>query len=411
MTVATHSMKHSIPFHDSSLGVHISFVRSIAMDAWTPAQMKIMKAGGNDACNNFIQARGVSKTASIKEKYESDAAALYKEVIKARADGKPEPTVLVKKQPKARATTTSTSFSSSSSSNHNHSRPMTMPKPGEDPNGMEKLTGESDAAYIARQTKLRDQAKARMAAKFGNSSTNRTMGGVGSSPHYNPSNNNSNGIGIDSISDTLSSGFGTAASGLSSAFSFAKETVTSDSAKSVAKDVGSMGFGLWSSISSSAREVANQLNVEGLNLGEGESDGLAALSEKAKREKSVRGGSSKYSGFGSDASNGNNYGNATIPSPNTNMTRGANGNGNRNGNVNVNVNVTAQNQNDAAPLPGESDAQYMQRQMRIREEAKAKAAASAKKTTTTQRTMTPSKPAVAKMKVDSDDDFFSSFGA
>ena len=29
-------------------------------------------------------------------------------------------------------------------------------------------------------------------------------------------------------------------------------------------------FGLWSSISSSAREVANQLNVEGLNLGEGE---------------------------------------------------------------------------------------------------------------------------------------------
>ena len=47
-------------------------------------------------------------------------------------------------------------------------------------------------------------------------------------------------------------------------------------------------FGLWSSISLSAREVANQLNVEGLNLGEGEGDGLAALSEKAKREKSVR---------------------------------------------------------------------------------------------------------------------------
>ena len=51
-------------------------------------------------------------------------------------------------------------------------------------------------------------------------------------------------------------------------------------------------FGLWSSISWSAREVANQLNVEGLNLGEGEGegggDGLAALSVKAKREKSVR---------------------------------------------------------------------------------------------------------------------------
>ena len=50
-------------------------------------------------------------------------------------------------------------------------------------------------------------------------------------------------------------------------------------------------FGLWSLITWSAREVANQLNVEGLNLVEGEGgggDGLAALSEKAKREKSVR---------------------------------------------------------------------------------------------------------------------------
>ena len=36
--------------------------------------------------------------------------------------------------------------------------------------------------------------------------------------------------------------------------------------------------------------MVNQLNVEGLNLGEGEGegDGLAALSEKTKREKSVR---------------------------------------------------------------------------------------------------------------------------
>lgn len=45
-----------------------------------------------------------------------------------------------------------------------------------DPNGMERLPGESDADYVARQTRLRDEAKARMAAKFGGGG----MGGVGS---------------------------------------------------------------------------------------------------------------------------------------------------------------------------------------------------------------------------------------
>merc|ERR1711957_1134154 len=39
--------------------------------------------------------------------------------------------------------------------------------PGEDRNGMESLTGETDEQYISRQTRLRDEAKARMAAKFG----------------------------------------------------------------------------------------------------------------------------------------------------------------------------------------------------------------------------------------------------
>ena len=77
-----HLLTLSISTHTRSLGVHISFVRSIAMDSWTPAQLKLMKAGGNDACNKYLHSKGVSKTASIKEKYESQAAALYKEVLK-----------------------------------------------------------------------------------------------------------------------------------------------------------------------------------------------------------------------------------------------------------------------------------------------------------------------------------------
>lgn len=364
-----------------SLGVHITFVRSIAMDSWTPAQLKVMKAGGNDKMNSYLYAKGISKTASIKEKYDSDAAALYKEVIKARVDGRPEPTELVKKPPRRAAAPA----------------PAAAPKGSSDVNGMEKLAGETDAQYIARQTRLREEAKARMASKFGNSNGGkRTMGGVGSGPH--PSQGGGvGGINLDSFSDTFSSGLGTAASGFSSVFSMAKETVTSDSAKSVAKDVGSMGLGLWSAISTSAKDVASNLNIDGLDLGGGNGDGLSALNEKAKRERSMRGGSTAYSGFGSgsgaSAYSNNMNGTKQIPSKPTAAP----------------VVLTAHNQNSAAPLPGESDAQYMQRQMRIREEAKAKAAA-----TTVQRTKVPAtkpKPVVAKMAVDADDDFFSSFGA
>jgi len=45
---------------------------------------------------------------------------------------------------------------------------------GEDRNGMESLTGETDEQYIMRQTRLRDEAKARMAAKFGSGGLSST---------------------------------------------------------------------------------------------------------------------------------------------------------------------------------------------------------------------------------------------
>jgi len=377
-----------------SLGVHISFVRSIAMDSWTPAQLAIMRTGGNDACNQYLHNKGVPKTASIKEKYDSDAAALYKLVIKARVDGKPEPTILPPIKNKNKNNNTAYN------SNPTRAAPAsaavkTAGGGSKDPNGMERLNGESDAQYIARQTKLRESAKARMAAKFGNGGIGgkRTMGGVGSSPY-----SSSGGLDMNSLTGSLSSGFGTAASGFSSAFSFAKESVTSVEAKSVAKDVSSMGLGLWSAISSGAKEVANHVNMEGLNLGtDGSDDGLSALQDKVRREKSTRENKSFYSGFGSDT-----VGNAN----------GSNGNTNANANANASkTNQTSipvdKNSNSAAPLPGESDADYMKRQMRIREEATAKSTTIA----SSSASRTPAKAAVTKMKVEKDEDFFASFGA
>ena len=71
-------------------------------------------------------------------------------------------------------------------------------------NGMGRLRGDSDAEYVALQTRLKEEARARMAAKFGNfSGFNRysckCMCGVESNLNCNPrtgSYGNSSGITI-----------------------------------------------------------------------------------------------------------------------------------------------------------------------------------------------------------------------
>jgi hypothetical protein len=66
------------------------------MDAWTDKQIAHMKVGGNQQCNDFLQKHGiaVNNTASTRDKYDSPAAELYRQVLHARVEGKPEPTVL-----------------------------------------------------------------------------------------------------------------------------------------------------------------------------------------------------------------------------------------------------------------------------------------------------------------------------
>ncbi|KQK22312.1 probable ADP-ribosylation factor GTPase-activating protein AGD6 [Brachypodium distachyon] len=71
------------------LGVHISFVRSVTMDSWTEVQLRKMEAGGNDRLNAFLAARGVSKETPHVPKYNSNAAAAYRDRIVALAEGRP----------------------------------------------------------------------------------------------------------------------------------------------------------------------------------------------------------------------------------------------------------------------------------------------------------------------------------
>ena len=172
----------------------------------------------------------------------------------------------------------------------------------------------------------------------------------------------------------------------------------------VAKDVGSMGMGLWNSLSSTANQVANNLNVEGLSLGgSSDGDGLSSLNEKMRMEKTARGSNAMYSGFGSDSAAPNTQKSFHSSTHSAGSSNGFNGSRS----ASMSSNTSASDLNSAAPLPGESDAEYMQRQMKIRENAKSMAT----KKPTTSVSRTPSKPAVAKMKADTDDDFFASFGA
>lgn len=90
------------------LGVHISFVRSVTMDSWSEIQIKKMESGGNDRLNAFLAQYGVPKETDIVTKYNTNAAAVYRDRIQALAEGRPwrDPPVvkesLNKKPPLAR---------------------------------------------------------------------------------------------------------------------------------------------------------------------------------------------------------------------------------------------------------------------------------------------------------------------
>jgi ADP-ribosylation factor GTPase-activating protein 1 len=319
----------------SSLGVHISFVRSIAMDSWTDQQLALMKGGGNDQCNQYLQKHGIAPRTPIKQKYESPAAQLYKAVLKARIEGRPEPTELPK---------------------------PAQPKSG-DASGMERLAGETDAQYVTRQTRLREEARVRMANKFGGggsssfgSSGSGSMQGIGSDKNYNPNSggySSSNGSGfVSGIGAGLGAAFGTAGS---LAGSIANEQ-TLNSVKSTA---GSF----WGSLSSSVSNVAQSLVVP-----DSGSDGLSQLQHEFSSQRPT---TSKYSGFGSADSNRsgaappNNYASAP-PSFGTSPAAGG---------LQEAPGLAHEDKNGMERLTGEMDEQYVVRQTRLREEARARMAA------------------------------------
>ena len=66
-----------------SMGVHISFVRSTTLDAWTEPQLATMAVGGNARARNFFKQHGYTETGAdkIETKYSSSAAARYRQTL------------------------------------------------------------------------------------------------------------------------------------------------------------------------------------------------------------------------------------------------------------------------------------------------------------------------------------------
>jgi len=171
-----------------------------------------------------------------------------------------------------------------------------MVAPGEDPNGMERLTGESDEEYIARQTRLRAEAKSRMAAKFGGGGGR--MGGVGSDSSYNPNAGYGGGMGSNIDVDSIVSGV---ASAFSTLGAFGRSSIQTASAalqdqKSMQQFTGTIrntGSGMRNSMTSAVNEVTSYSN----------NDGFSNLQSNARKVSSNKTSNNIYEGFGS----GNNW--------------------------------------------------------------------------------------------------------
>uniref|UniRef100_A0A1A7WAF6 ADP-ribosylation factor GTPase-activating protein 1 n=1 Tax=Iconisemion striatum TaxID=60296 RepID=A0A1A7WAF6_9TELE len=71
------------------LGVHLSFVRSVTMDKWKDIELEKMKAGGNGKFRLFLELQDdYDLNWTLQEKYNSKAAALFRDKVATLAEGK-----------------------------------------------------------------------------------------------------------------------------------------------------------------------------------------------------------------------------------------------------------------------------------------------------------------------------------
>ena len=110
-----------------SLGVHLSFVRSIQMDSWTEKQIKVMKIGGNEKFRAFLTEKNVDNSMDIRKKYYLQECALYRLRLQALRDGKKPPNELPEEQKKQYQRSSSGGSNGGSRSNTTAGNPNETP--------------------------------------------------------------------------------------------------------------------------------------------------------------------------------------------------------------------------------------------------------------------------------------------
>jgi ADP-ribosylation factor GTPase-activating protein 1 len=90
-------------------------------------QIQKMRLGGNDACIQFLQKYGVPKNMPIAQKYNTPAAALYRDRLDAQANGRPLPTELPAAQGSAKGGMSGAGSTHSSAGSLSSSRYITVP--------------------------------------------------------------------------------------------------------------------------------------------------------------------------------------------------------------------------------------------------------------------------------------------
>lgn len=65
-----------------SMGVHVTFVRSVELDKWKPAELEAMKRGGNLNAREFFRSHGITDMEKVEQKYKSRAAQMYRSHLK-----------------------------------------------------------------------------------------------------------------------------------------------------------------------------------------------------------------------------------------------------------------------------------------------------------------------------------------
>ena len=60
----------------------MTFVRSVELDKWKPAELEVMKRGGNLNARQFFRAHGITDMEKTEQKYKSRAAHMYRSHLK-----------------------------------------------------------------------------------------------------------------------------------------------------------------------------------------------------------------------------------------------------------------------------------------------------------------------------------------